>query len=219
VSSRRSDRLPRASAKSTCSPSSQNRARNPAERRIHADGFAHRAQDWIIKPQLRNLPGVVEVNTIGGYVKQYHVTPHPDKLLAYGLTLHDMMEALARNNANVGAGYIERFGEQYLIRAPGQVGGIADIRANRGEQSRRSTHPHSRRGRRGDWFRTPHWRGDRERQGSRARHGLHAHRRKQPHRLRARHTRRWKINRTLPEGMVAKPSTTAPTSSTPPSTR
>ena len=85
-------------------------------------------EDWIIKPQLRNLPGVVEVNTIGGFVKQYHVTPHPDKLLAYGLSLHDVMEGLARNNANVGAGYIERNGEQYLIRAPGQVGGLDDIR-------------------------------------------------------------------------------------------
>ncbi len=86
------------------------------------------AQDWIVKPQLRNLPGVVEVNTIGGYVKQFHVTPQPDKLLSYGLSLRDVMESLARNNANVGAGYIERHGEQYLIRAPGQVGGIADIR-------------------------------------------------------------------------------------------
>lgn len=85
-------------------------------------------QDWIIKPQLRNVPGVVEVNTIGGYAKQYHVTPHPDKLLAYGLSLHDVMEALARNNANVGAGYIERNGEQYLIRTPGQVGTLEDIR-------------------------------------------------------------------------------------------
>ncbi len=78
-------------------------------------------QDWVIKPQLRNVPGLVEVNTIGGYDKQYHVTPHPEKLLAYGLSLHDVMEALARNNQNVGAGYIERRGEQYLIRAPGQV--------------------------------------------------------------------------------------------------
>jgi cobalt-zinc-cadmium resistance protein CzcA len=98
-----------------------------------ADGKAYTpmdlrtVEDWIIKPQLRNLPGVVEVNTIGGFVKQYHVTPHPDKLLAYGLSLHDVMEALARNNANVGAGYIERNGEQYLIRTPGQVGGLDDI--------------------------------------------------------------------------------------------
>jgi cobalt-zinc-cadmium resistance protein CzcA len=85
-------------------------------------------EDWIIKPQLRNLPGVVEVNTIGGFVKQYHVTPHPDKLLAYGLSLPEVMAALARNNANVGAGYIERNGEQYVIRAPGQVGSLDDIR-------------------------------------------------------------------------------------------
>ena len=86
-------------------------------------------QDWIIKPQLRNLPGVVEVNTIGGHVKQYQVAPDPGKLVAYGLGLRDVMEALVRNNANVGAGFIERFGEQYLIRAPGQVGGLEDIRS------------------------------------------------------------------------------------------
>ncbi len=84
-------------------------------------------QDWVIKPQLRNVPGVVEVNTIGGFEKQYHITPHPAKLVAYGLGFRDIMEALAKNNANVGAGYIERNGEQYLIRAPGQVAEIADI--------------------------------------------------------------------------------------------
>ncbi len=85
-------------------------------------------QDWIIKPQLRNVPGVTEVNTIGGYEKQYHVTPYPDKLISYGLSFHDILQALARNNANVGAGYIEHSGEQYLIRAPGQVVDIEDIR-------------------------------------------------------------------------------------------
>jgi cobalt-zinc-cadmium resistance protein CzcA len=85
-------------------------------------------QDWVIKPQLRNVPGVVEVNSIGGFEKQYHVTPDPRKLVAYGLSFHDVMGALAKNNANVGAGYIERNGEQYLIRAPGQVRDMADIR-------------------------------------------------------------------------------------------
>ena len=85
-------------------------------------------QDWVIRPQLRNIPGVTEVNTIGGYEKQYHVTPYPDKLIAYGLSFHDVFQALARNNANVGAGYIEHSGEQYLIRAPGQVADIEDIR-------------------------------------------------------------------------------------------
>ena len=85
-------------------------------------------QDWVIKPQLRNVPGVTEINSIGGYAKEYLVAPSPAKLSAYGFTLADIVAALQRNNANVGAGYIERQGEQYLIRAPGQVKGIADIR-------------------------------------------------------------------------------------------
>lgn len=86
-------------------------------------------QDWVVRPQLRNLKGVTEVNTIGGFVKQFHVTPHPDRLIAHGLTLRDLMEALARNNTNVGAGYIERAGEQYLIRVPGQVTNLTEIGA------------------------------------------------------------------------------------------
>ncbi len=85
-------------------------------------------QDWVVRPQLRNLPGVTEVNSVGGYEKQFHVTPYPDRLLAFGLTIRDVMEALAKNNANVGAGYIERSGEQYLVRAPGQVRNIDEIR-------------------------------------------------------------------------------------------
>ncbi|PZP50891.1 MAG: CusA/CzcA family heavy metal efflux RND transporter, partial [Azospira oryzae] len=84
-------------------------------------------QDWIIKPQLRNVPGVTEINTIGGYAKQFQVAPYPDRLVSHGLALSDLVEALERNNANVGAGYIERRGEQYLIRAPGQVGSLDDI--------------------------------------------------------------------------------------------
>ena len=84
-------------------------------------------QDWIIKPQLRNVPGVVEVNSIGGYEKQYDVTPRPERLVGYGLSFRDVMDALMRNNANVSAGYIERNGEQYLIRVPGQVATIEDI--------------------------------------------------------------------------------------------
>lgn len=84
-------------------------------------------QDWIIKPQLRNVPGVVEVNSIGGYERQFHVLPDPGKLMAYRLGFRDLMTALAANNANVGAGYIEKNGEQYLVRTPGQVGDIADI--------------------------------------------------------------------------------------------
>jgi cobalt-zinc-cadmium resistance protein CzcA len=85
-------------------------------------------QDWIIKPQLRNVPGVTEINSIGGFEKQYQVAPSPERLSAFGLTMVDIVNALERNNANVGAGYIERRGEQYLIRAPGQVGSMDDIR-------------------------------------------------------------------------------------------
>lgn len=84
-------------------------------------------QDWIIKPQLRNVPGVAEINTIGGFAKQYQIAPDPKKLAAYKLTLNDLVAALERNNANVGAGYIERGGEQLLIRAPGQLGTVQDI--------------------------------------------------------------------------------------------
>lgn len=85
-------------------------------------------QDWIIKPQLRNVPGVVEINTIGGFERQFHVLPDPGKLMAYRLGFRDVMTALAANNANVGAGYIERNGEQYLVRSPGQVGNLSEIK-------------------------------------------------------------------------------------------
>ncbi|HIF60290.1 MAG TPA: CusA/CzcA family heavy metal efflux RND transporter [Micavibrio sp.] len=85
-------------------------------------------QNWIIVPQLRNLKGVVEVNTIGGYEQQFHVQPYPDQLLSYDLSIRDVIKALEANNDNAGAGYIERNGEQYLVRIPGQVEGLEDIR-------------------------------------------------------------------------------------------
>jgi len=84
--------------------------------------------DWVVRPQLVTVSGVTEVNTIGGYTKQFHVTPWPDKMAAYNLTLNDITEALERNNTNMGAGYIERSGEQYLVRVPGQAEGIADLK-------------------------------------------------------------------------------------------
>ena len=85
-------------------------------------------QDWVIRPQLRNTPGVTEINTIGGYERQYHVTPSPQKLWAHGLTMADVTTALQRNNNNVGAGYVERHGEQQLIRVIGQSKGVEDLR-------------------------------------------------------------------------------------------
>lgn len=84
-------------------------------------------QDWVIRPQLRLVPGVTEINTIGGYEKQFHITPDPAKLLAFGITLEEVVTALKKNNVSVGAGYIENNGEQYLIRAPGQVSDIPAI--------------------------------------------------------------------------------------------
>jgi cobalt-zinc-cadmium resistance protein CzcA len=84
-------------------------------------------QDWIIKPQLRNVPGVTEINSIGGFAKEYQISPIPERLTSLGVTLQDIVTALDRNNGNVGAGYIEKRGEQYLIRAPGQVKTLEDI--------------------------------------------------------------------------------------------
>lgn len=84
-------------------------------------------QDWVIRPQLRQVPGVTEVNTIGGYERQFHVTPDPARLLAFNLSFEDIVQALEKNNTNVGAGYVERNGEQYLIRSPGQVADIPAI--------------------------------------------------------------------------------------------
>lgn len=85
-------------------------------------------QDWVVKPQLRTVPGVTEVNTIGGYEKQIHITPDPARLVAYGLSFDRLIAALEANNANVGAGYIEKAGEQYLVRVPGQLGDLDQIR-------------------------------------------------------------------------------------------
>ena len=84
-------------------------------------------QDWVIKPRLRTVKGVTEVNSIGGFVKQFHVAPYPEKLISLGLTLQDVITALERNNLNVGAGYIEKSGEQNLVRVPGQIANLQDI--------------------------------------------------------------------------------------------
>ena len=86
-------------------------------------------QDWIVRPQMLTVPGITEINTSGGFVKQYHVTPYPERLVKYGLGFEDLSEAIYANNANVGAGYIERSGGQYLVRAPGQVSTIEELEA------------------------------------------------------------------------------------------
>ncbi|MES2491190.1 MAG: CusA/CzcA family heavy metal efflux RND transporter [Pseudomonadota bacterium] len=107
---------------------------DPKDGARKADGSAynvfdlHDAMRWIVRPQLAKVPGVTEVNSIGGQERQVLVSPLPAKLLAYGLTFDDISNALSRNNASAGAGYIERNGAQYLIRSPGQVTSLDDVR-------------------------------------------------------------------------------------------
>ncbi|EOW2135765.1 CusA/CzcA family heavy metal efflux RND transporter [Stenotrophomonas sp. Sm0041] len=84
-------------------------------------------QDWVIRPQLRTTPGVTEVNTIGGFERQIHITPDPAQLVALGFTLNDVVAAVMRNNQNIGAGYIERNGQQFLMRVPGQLANLEAI--------------------------------------------------------------------------------------------
>ncbi len=84
-------------------------------------------QDWVIRPQLRTTPGVTEVNTIGGFERQIHITPDPAQLVALGFTLNDVVAAVMRNNQNIGAGYIERNGQQFLVRVPGQLANVEAI--------------------------------------------------------------------------------------------
>jgi cobalt-zinc-cadmium resistance protein CzcA len=86
------------------------------------------AMSWIVRPQLARVPGVTEVNSIGGEERQVIVSPLPARLLSHGLTLQDLVVALDRNNRSAGAGYIERSGSQYLIRSPGQLGNLDDVR-------------------------------------------------------------------------------------------
>jgi cobalt-zinc-cadmium resistance protein CzcA len=90
-------------------------------------GDLKKVMDWIVRPQLSKVPGITEVNVVGGYDRQYLVAPLPARLLAYGVSPRDLIDALENNNANRGAGYIERSGTQYLVRTPGQVASLEDI--------------------------------------------------------------------------------------------
>ncbi len=83
--------------------------------------------DWFIKPQLRTVPGVIEVNSFGGEEQQYEVQIDPNELVSYGISMHQVIEALRQNNLNVGGGYLERGGEQQLIRGVGLIESIHDV--------------------------------------------------------------------------------------------
>ncbi len=84
-------------------------------------------QEYTIKPMLRTIPGVADVNSWGGMVQQFHVLADPSRLAGYGLTLHDLEAALAANNGNFGAGYVETQGERFTVRGLGLLGNSLDI--------------------------------------------------------------------------------------------
>jgi len=84
-------------------------------------------QNWIISPQLRRLPGVTEINSFGGFVKQYHVIPAPSLLIKYGISLNEILDALQVNNSNAGGSFIERDWEQINVVSKGLAQGISDI--------------------------------------------------------------------------------------------
>ncbi|HPA16107.1 MAG TPA: CusA/CzcA family heavy metal efflux RND transporter [Verrucomicrobiae bacterium] len=93
--------------------------RTPTELRI--------LQDWVVKPELRKVPGVAEVNTWGGFEKQYHVVPETDRLIKYRLTFEDLIDALQANNQNVGGGQIVRGGESLLVHGVGLTTNVQEI--------------------------------------------------------------------------------------------
>ncbi len=84
-------------------------------------------QDWVVRPVLRGIPGVAEINSVGGLEKQYQILVDPDRLRHYGVTLEDVYTALANNNANAGGGVLRRHAEQYLVRGVGLIQSLDDI--------------------------------------------------------------------------------------------
>ena len=95
--------------------------------RLELAAYLRTVQDWIVRPQLKNVEGVAGVDVIGGYEKQYHVQPDPMKLVSYGLSFSDVIEALEKNNASRGAGYVEHKGESFPVRVGGQIENIEQI--------------------------------------------------------------------------------------------
>ncbi len=103
---------------------------NDGERALSKDELVERRtiQDWVVRPLLRSIPGVAEINSTGGYVKQYQVLADPMRMRYYGITIQDVVSALARNNANSGGGILPRGAEQYLVRGIGLIRDLDDIR-------------------------------------------------------------------------------------------
>lgn len=83
--------------------------------------YLRTVQDWIIRPQLKNVPGLAEVDSIGGFVRQYHVEPNLEKMSALNISFDDIAHAISMNNISVGAGYIERHQESFLVKGDGRI--------------------------------------------------------------------------------------------------
>lgn len=101
--------------------------------RVQGVGYSNqelrRIQDWVIRPRLRSVAGVAEVNSLGGDVKVFEVVANPDALMAYGLSINDLQATLENNNRNAGGGRINRNNEVLLVRTEGQLSGLKDIRS------------------------------------------------------------------------------------------
>ena len=146
--------------------------------------YLREVQDWIIRPQLKTVPGVAGVDAIGGFSKHYQVQPDPSKLISLGLSFAEVAEAVDRNNVSRGAGYLERNGEGYVVRSAGRLESMDEIRERRHCDARRRAGACQGRGRGQDRARASNGKRQRERPGSRRWHSAHADRRQQPHRLR-----------------------------------
>jgi cobalt-zinc-cadmium resistance protein CzcA len=139
--------------------------------------YLRTVQDWVIRPQMKTVPGIAGADAIGGHVKQYQVEPDPVKLVAYGLSFGQVASAIEANNVSRGANFVERNGEGYVVRTSGRVESMAEIGdiavTTRGGMPVRVKD--CRTGR--DRARVENGQRERERARGRARYGAHADRR------------------------------------------
>ncbi len=95
---------------------------------VELDSYLRTVQDWIIRPQLKTVPGIADIDSIGGYVREYHIMPHPEKMIALGVSFSDLAEAMEANNLNLGAGYLEFRSEAYIVQSDNRVKNIDQIK-------------------------------------------------------------------------------------------
>lgn len=94
---------------------------------VELSSYLRTIQDWVIHPQLKGTQGLAGIDSIGGYIRQYHVEPDPEKMIALGISFNELLKAIDENNLNIGAGYIERGGESFLVKADGRIENQKDL--------------------------------------------------------------------------------------------